>query len=136
MAEISFLFCFAVILSRKIYTKRVRNTVEKLCLHNRSHYIVYSRPPVVLITLPESRFRNARLFFAHCRISCRGIMEVGMGRPLPINKLHSTRQVICQILKVHNSGTSSGHNQSTRTTAAFVSTFSEFYVEYFSDVMA
>ena len=25
-----------------------------------------------------------------------------MGRRLPINKLHSTRQVICQILKVHN----------------------------------
>ena len=96
---------FAVILSRKIYTKRVRNTVEKLCLHNRSHYIVYSRPPVVLITLLESRFRNARLFFAHCRISCRGIMEVGMGRPLPINILHSTRQVICQILKVHNDET-------------------------------
>ena len=99
---------FAVILSRKIYTKRVRNTVEKLCLHNRSHYIVYSRPPVVLITLPESRFWNARIFFAHCRISCRGIMEVGMGRTLPINKLHSTRQVICQILKVHNEETAGG----------------------------
>ena len=96
---------FAVILARKIHTKRVRNTVEKLCLHNRSHYIVYSRPPVVLITLPESRFWNARWFFAHSRVSCRGIMEVGMGRTLPINKLHSTRQVICQILKVYNEET-------------------------------
>ena len=57
------------------------------------------RPPVVLITLLCSRFWNARLFFAHCRISCRGIMEVGMGRPLPINILHSTRQLICQELK-------------------------------------
>ena len=28
-----------------------------------------------------------------------------MGRTLPINKLHSTRQVICQILKVHNEAT-------------------------------
>ena len=28
-----------------------------------------------------------------------------MGRTLPINKLHSTRQVICQILKVHNEET-------------------------------
>ena len=39
--------------------------------------IVYSRTPSVLITLLGSRFRNARLFFAHCLISCRGIMEVG-----------------------------------------------------------
>ena len=39
--------------------------------------IVYSSPPSVLITLLNSRFRNARLFFAHCLISCRGIMEVG-----------------------------------------------------------
>ena len=79
--------------------------LKSLALHNRSHYIVYPGPPVVLITLLQSRFWNARLFFAHCRISCRGIMEVGMGRPLPINILHSTRQVICQILKVHNDET-------------------------------
>ena len=31
-----------------------------------------------------------------------------MGRTLPINKLHSTRQVICQILKVHNEETAGG----------------------------
>ena len=122
VAEISFLSCLLSVYPEK----STQNGLEiqwKSCVFIIDHTTLsILGPPVVLITLPESRFRNARLFFAHCRISCRGIMEVGMGRPLPINILHSTRQLICQILKVHNSGTSSGHNQSTRTTAAFVST--------------
>ena len=37
-----------------------------------------------------------------------------MGRPLPINILHSTRQVICQILKVHNDETP-GHGAALRS---------------------
>ena len=57
-----------------------------------------------------------------------------MGRPLPINILHSTRQVICQILKVHNDETSGG-SQAERINRAgptgfCSSTFSEFYVGY------
>ena len=74
----------ACLLSRKIYTKRAENTFQNSAPPNRSQPgpwqsldIVYSSPPSVLITLLNSRFRNARLFFAHCLISCRGIMEVG-----------------------------------------------------------
>ena len=48
-----------------------------------------------------------------------------MGRPLPINILQSTRQVICQILKVHNEETA-GRSQAR--------SWLEFDDKYFSGV--
>ena len=70
-----FLPVLPVALPRKIFTKRVENTFQNSTLHNRSHYIVYSRPPVVLITLLNSRFWNARAFLRF------------MGRIIPLCKL-------------------------------------------------